>query len=170
MPKGIYPRQSAVQRFWSRVDKNGPIHPVLKTRCWIWTGQSNAPGGYGRFCSDTQKFHLTHRYSYLIHLSDPGRLCVCHHCDNPICVNPEHLFLGTNADNALDRDLKGRQVIRRGEEFTHSKLTDDAVQEIRKRYIPFHPVHGVRPMSREFGVSHTVIKWVIRRKIWKHVD
>ena len=173
MPKGIYARPTDEERFWTKVNKNGPVHPILGTQCWLWTGASLKckNGSYGLMKARGRNGHLAHRLSYDIHFgSFPKELNVCHHCDVTLCVNPEHLFLGTNADNSADRDAKGRQVIRHGEEFTHAKLTDDDVRAIRKRYIPKHPVHGARAMGREFGVSKTVVRWVISRRIWKHVE
>jgi len=172
MPKGVYSRPSDEKRFWSRVNKDGPLHQVLGTKCWTWTGATLKckNSEYGLIKAHGRNGHLAHRLSYEIRFGKFNQdMNVCHHCDNPICVNPDHLFLGTNADNAADRDAKGRQVIRRGEEFTHAKLTDDDVREIRRRYIPFDSLNGTRALGREFGVSKTVIRGVIIRRIWKHV-
>ena len=172
MPKGIHLRPSAETRFWRKVDKDGPLHPILKTKCWLWTGAilKCRNGGYGILTVEGHNNFLAHRFSYQIHIgSIPTGLNVCHHCDNPACVRPSHLFVGDNRANAEDRDAKGRQVVRHGEEFTHSKLTDKAVRFIRENYIPCHPVFGSRAMARKFGVSSTVVKWVRQGKIWKHV-
>lgn len=173
MPKGKYARPSAESRFWAKVNKNGPLHPVLKTECWTWTGAKlfGKNGGYGLLNARGRRGYLAHRFSFELRheVILDQKQCVCHHCDNPACVRPTHLFLGTRKENSEDRDKKGRQVVRRGEEFTHAKLTNEAVLEIRKRYIPFHPKHGARAMGREFGVSKTVVRWVISGRIWKHV-
>lgn len=172
MPKGKYSRPSDEERFWSRVDKHGPMAPRLKSRCWIWTGATLKckNGNYGLLKARGRCGFLAHRFSWEINVGPiPNRLNVCHHCDNPTCVNPAHLFVGDNRANAADRDAKGRQVIRKGEQFTHSKLTDNAVRFIRTRYIPKHPIYGSRAMARRFGVSSTVVKWVRQNKIWKHV-
>ena len=86
--------------------------------CWLWTGAVNT-NGYG-FVFWHGRFNVyAHRVSYAIHIGDPGRLCVCHRCDTPLCVNPDHLFLGTVADNNADKILKGRQG--RGPRVTHCK-------------------------------------------------
>lgn len=173
MPKGRYQRPTAETRFWNKVNKNGPLHPVLKTKCWVWTGATLKckNGGYGLLTANGRAGFLAHRYSYTINVGTiPEGLNVCHECDNPSCVRPDHLFVGDNRANAADRDAKGRQVVRHGEEFTHAKLTDEIVRQIRRRYIPRHPFHGGRAMGREFGVSKTVIRWVLSRKIWKHVE
>ena len=94
------------KRFWSNVDKNGPKHPVLKTKCWEWTRPLR--GRYGRI-KVKYKTVPAHRLSWEIHFGpiEQGVL-VCHHCDNTKCIRPEHLFLGTNKDNTQDAVRKGR--------------------------------------------------------------
>lgn len=98
---------AAQERFWSKVTKlNG--HDA----CWVWHSSLNAQG-YGQFWIKSLFGNLpAHRLSYaLTHGPIPDRLCVCHHCDNPICVRPDHLFLGTHADNIRDMHKKGRGVL-----------------------------------------------------------
>jgi hypothetical protein len=95
------------ERFWEKVDKNGPIIPYVGTPCWVWTA-GTASYGYGHFRIGS-KLIYTHRYSWeLVNGAVPDGLMVCHKCDNSPCVNPNHLFLGTNSDNQRDSIEKGR--------------------------------------------------------------
>lgn len=86
---------------------------VRKTRaCWVWTG-ATVPGGYGRFRGEDGSLVVAHRFAFAIFVSDPGEQLVLHRCDNPPCVRPDHLFLGTHGDNMRDMRAKGRHVARR---------------------------------------------------------
>ena len=98
------PKPSLEERFWEQVDKNGPVHPVLGSACWLWVGKQRT-SGYGGFGTK-----YAHRTSYeLAHGVYAPELWVLHKCDNPPCVNPDHLFLGTHLDNMRDMVAKGRQ-------------------------------------------------------------
>lgn len=100
------PMQNRVETFWSLVDKNGP------NGCWIWKGlltKSKTKPNYGIF-SAFAKSHLAHRFSFFLHHGHwPVKPYVCHRCDNPPCVNPDHLFEGTALDNNRDMKEKGRR-------------------------------------------------------------
>lgn len=99
MSKQLHRYMSPQERFWSQVDKSG--------NCWLWVGLKNV-GGYGRIRVDGQQT-TAHRFSYELHYGPiPDGMLVCHKCDTPACVNPSHLFLGTNLDNIQDRTQKGR--------------------------------------------------------------
>lgn len=119
-------------RAMSRVDPD--------TGCWNWIGmRKNGKRPYGRTyvgsrTDGTRKVVSAHRHSYEVFNGPIGDLHVCHRCDNPPCVNPDHLFLGTAKDNADDRDRKGRNSpapVYRGASGTNAKLTDAQVAEIR---------------------------------------
>ena len=156
-------RKTAEERFWAKVDKNGPL--ILKTRCWVWTGSKN-PGGYGQFRTEgkTQK---AHRWSYEFH-KGPIQidLHVCHMCDHRSCINPNHLFAGSRLDNMRDCLQKGRRPIMRGEMNGRTKLTESQILDIRSR----HSYYGLNAaLSREFNVTHVLISKIRSGGLWKHV-
>ena len=103
-------------RFKDKVDKHGPIYPRLGTRCWIWTGVANVKG-YGMMQVDGKSRLATHVLWFLRHGYWPlkGRY-VCHHCDNPSCLNPKHLYLGTAKSNMRDMYQRGRNNNHNGSE------------------------------------------------------
>jgi hypothetical protein len=101
------------------------------TSCWLWTGATNR--GYGLLWVDG-KHELAHRVSYSIHKGLLGDLCVCHTCDTPLCVNPDHLFLGTREDNNLDARHKLRHAF--GERNGHARLTKEQVAWARASQLP----------------------------------
>ena len=140
-----------------------------KGGCLIWKG-SKSPYGYGIILRERQgkrRGHFTHRFAYeLANGPIPKGLNVCHKCDNPLCCNPQHLFLGTHSDNNRDMNQKGRNV--RGEKQGHAKLTAKIVIAIRHRY----EAGGVtlKSLGSEFGIHFSTISNIVRRKTWKHVD
>lgn len=155
--------QSISERFWSKVDKSGG-----QDACWPWMAFCQ-PKGYGRFGiqrSDGSWGRIqAHRLSYeLTYGAIPDDLHVLHHCDNPPCCNPTHLFLGTNADNVADRVAKGREAgISRGEENGRAKLTADLVRLIRAA------TGSQRAISKRFGISKAHVERVRNGKSWAHV-
>jgi hypothetical protein len=165
MKTGPKPRAPEV-RFWERVDRSGD--------CWIWTAYKNKQG-YGQFQADG-KMIGTHVFSWKLHNGPvPNGLFVCHTCDNPSCVNPNHLFLGTPAENAHDRDIKGRQVSGtlgkasklRGEKNVAAKLTRVAVNEIRSKYRRYdRGGYSMHFFAAKYGVSISVIYKVLKNKTW----
>lgn len=158
-----YYRGRPDERFWRRVYK-------LANGCWEWTG-SRSTAGYGTFGVTTERTTTAHRFSWEIHNGPiPRGLFVCHSCDNPPCVNPAHLFLGTATDNNADMRAKGRGCDpprKAGEHHHRALLTSAQVTEIRRRYIP--RVVTRRMLAEEFGVSVATIKAVIDGRNWREV-
>lgn len=160
--------KSEADRFWAKV------RPGVDDECWEWVGGRRGKG-YGSF-KLTRGHHVSaHRYAWELHYgpvpesndSHPNGMCVCHQCDNRLCVNPKHLFLGTNADNMADRNGKGRCVPLKGEANGDSRLTEAKVRDIRARFAAGEPKVA---LAREFGVSRTAITYIVIRRLWKHVD
>lgn len=148
-------RKEFQRHFWSRVVASGD--------CWLWTGVRTG-SGYGEI-SRSGRYISAHRAAYEMLLgSIPDGLCVLHHCDNPLCVRPAHLFLGTHADNAADRNMKRRQA--RGERQGLAKLTSRRVRWIRKAYAA--GLGSQRKLADRFGVSQPTIWKIIHRKTWGH--
>ncbi len=119
--------EPAQNRFWENVDKQG------ENSCWNWTA-GHRPNGYGRF-SISNKSISTHRFSYeLFNGQIPPGMAVLHTCDNRLCVNPAHLYLGTAKENNRDTKERNRLNPRRGTNAKTSKLTEQDVIKIRERY------------------------------------
>ncbi len=150
---------SIEERFWSKVQK--------ADRCWLWTGNATKKG-YGQILVG-KKLGLAHRLSWEIHYGViPKGLCVLHRCDNPPCVNPAHLFLGSRAVNIYDSCLKGR----RGK-----RLTAEQVKEIDTLYKSDEPLVQaigrrltLHDLGRRYGVSRQSVWNVVHRKAWKQVE
>lgn len=131
--------------------------------CWEWTG--GKVKGYGRLGFEGSELRA-HRLSWAIHKGRvPTGVSVLHVCDNPPCVNPEHLFLGTQTDNVADREAKGRGRWARGQGASGTKLSDDEVKEIRK----LHGSTTQRAVGARFKVHHSTIGQIWRRTTWKHL-
>jgi hypothetical protein len=141
------------ERFWSYVAKGN------EEECWEWRGALKK-NGYGVLTVNHRQV-LVHRLSYELHNGDIGDLCVCHSCDNPKCVNPNHLFLGTHQENMDDKVEKGR--VSRGEDLPQTKLTVEDVLFIRES------AESLRALSKRFGVSYQAISLIRNRKTWNHV-
>ena len=140
---------------------------VKSDGCWEW-GAGKVLDGYGHF-SIAGVAQRAHRVAYQLYVGEiPEGMCVCHHCDNPGCVNPSHLFLGTTADNMRDRENKGRGIrpMNTGEKHGHSKLTEAQVIEIRAKHSS-----GARvvDLAKEFGVAHQTISKIVHRRTWTRI-
>lgn len=165
----------AWSRFFTGFSEGSP------DECWVWK-RSVDGSGYGQV-KDVGVVRKAHRMSYEYYVGEiPEDLCVLHNCpggDNPSCVNPNHLWLGTKLDNSRDMVSKGRDRFKegkgaitplKGEENPMSILTEEMVRWIRKVCIPRHPQFGHSALARTLGVAQATITRVVRRELWAHVD
>lgn len=143
-------------RFWAKVDRSG--------ECWTWKADLDRDG-YGRF-SVLHIMKKASRVAWSIEYgSIPEGLNVCHRCDNRACVNPSHLFLGTQSDNISDMHKKGRKS-EAGESNGNAKLTERKVVEIRTLSLSGLSSYA---LAKQFSVTPTTIQAIVRRKRWTHV-
>jgi hypothetical protein len=183
------------ERFWAKVNKDGPVpqHCPERGPCWTWTA-SCYPNGYGQFSVKAGMIVPAHRVAWMLsNGSMPDGLLVCHHCDNHVCVNPAHLFLCTHEDNMQDMVAKGRQVkmerhwahlhpekratgerhgsrthpesVPRGEQHRWAKMDRQKVRTIRERYA----AGGVTQyaLAAEYGVDQNTIWKIVNGETWK---
>jgi hypothetical protein len=145
---------------------------TITDTCWIWTGPVNH-GGYGSATKGKGKHCFpfrVHVASWMIHRGPiPNGLCVLHNCpggDNPSCVNPDHLWLGTQIQNRADCVAKNRQA--KGERNGGgNKLNARQVIEIRRRA---SSGEQQRPLAREFGITQACVSLIVTRQKWRHID
>jgi len=143
------------ERFWSKVDKAG--------ECWLWTAY-RGPRGYGDFCERHGRTVKASRYAYEYAFGPiPDGLFVCHRCDNPPCVRPDHLFLGTPMDNTMDSVRKGRNT--HGNTHAFAKLTTDAAERIRVMYATGEWTQ--KRLGKLFGVTQRAVWQVLSGKTWR---
>lgn len=142
------------QRFWEKVTKTKD--------CWNWTGCKL--GGYGRLYVDGKNC-LASRISWTLHIGIPlDSKCVLHKCDNPACVNPQHLFLGTRTENNRDMVLKRRQRGAPCELNGRSKLNRNQVLKIRDDYKRLHTHQRI--LGKRYGISQSVVSKIVRNESW----
>lgn len=159
MPR-VYKITPLYLRFWEKVNR------FDDNSCWEWLGYKNKKG-YGQISKDeTRKLILAHRASWLLHNgSFDESLYVCHKCDNPSCVNPKHLFLGTNKDNMEDRDRKGRTkpgyVF--GSKCGASKLKEYQVCDIRNSNL------SAKELAVKYNINISTVRQILKRKTWRHI-
>lgn len=135
--------------------------PISDCGCWLWTG-AIAANGYGLVSNDLRS-QLAHRMAWKLYRGDlPDNLCVCHKCDSRWCVNPDHLFLGTYADNHADMTLKGRN--QRGETHHWAKLTEEDVKRIKESSKTTYR------LSKDFGISFAQTKRIREGQSWSWMN
>ena len=145
------------ERFWSKVDKT--------VSCWNWSACTDKDG-YGIFWLNDGNSRA-HRVSMMLEGCDiPSGMMVCHTCDNPSCVNPDHLYIGDSQTNVDDMIERGRVASQRGEMNGHSKLTESIVREIRDRVFAGETQRAV---AKSLNIDHKHVNMVILRKCWKHI-
>lgn len=145
-------------RFWNKVDTSGD--------CWEWTAYRNK-GGYGKF-KLSGKAETAHRLAYMFYYGTfEEDMCILHKCDNPPCVNPYHLFLGTRADNVQDMIAKGRARAVSGNNHGCRVVNSDEVREIREKYKK--GTYTQRQLAEEYKIASQTVSAIINRIIWKEV-
>ncbi len=145
------------ERFWRQVEKSDG--------CWIWTGYLN-PDGYGKLLANGERI-AAHRYSYLLHTGKhPGDLEVCHKCDNPSCVKPDHLFLGTHEENMKDAAQKKRLPGAKGQRNSGNKYSEETIRAARDDLRA-----GISPyvVAKKHGISPALAYLVREGRAWKHL-
>lgn len=161
-------RKTWQERWWEKVDKRG------EDDCWMFTG-SVKRGGYGSFwdgeSSDRPKIVSAHRWAYIQFVGEiPEGLDVMHKCDNPPCVNPSHLRVGTHAENMADAAEKGKFSGHDagGRHLTSRKNDWDSVREIRRRY---RAGESRRVLASEYGLEYSTVRKIVRGAMWpEHLD
>jgi len=144
---------SIIERFLSHVS------PEPNSGCWLWTA-AHWKNGYGRFAKTTDQSVLAHRMAYQLFCAEiPEGQCVCHKCDNPSCVNPDHLFIGSHQENANDKVLKNRQA--KGSKIRILALTKNEAAEIIKSK------DSVRKLADKYAVSYGVVWGIKNGKSYK---
>jgi hypothetical protein len=145
-------------RFWAKVDTSGD--------CWIWTASKDRKG-YGQMLVNC-KPHRAHRLSWILHNGEipEGGHCL-HHCDNPACVNPEHLYIGSHSDNMQDMVRRGRRshTKQKGSSHTRAILTEEQVRDIKMRLSN----ETVRGIADSLGLKKHVISDISAGRTWKQI-
>lgn len=154
-PGNKFNPQNTPEDFWANVNCG------KENECWNWTGM--VVHGCGQFRMNWKRYKSNRLAYELTHGLIPKGLRVCHRRDNPLCCNPNHLFLGTPQDNSSDMVNKNRQT--KGTDVNTNKLTPEQVEEIRRLYATGR--YSQRDLGRKYGVYHSTVGRIIRRKTWK---
>jgi hypothetical protein len=138
--------------------------PEPNSGCWLWLGGCTGRGYGTSWDPFARRWAQAHRIAYRYLKGEiPDGMCVCHACDNPLCCNPDHLFLGTRFDNAQDRERKGRAKPRRGIFHGNAKLTEQQVLEIRAA------TGTQQSIANRYRVSANIISLIKHGKIWRSI-
>lgn len=147
------------ERFWNKIEICGD------DECWNWKTQKGKQR-YGK-CKIDGIIFRSHRIAWeLVNGKIPDGLCVCHHCDNPSCCNPRHLFLGTHKENMVDMRQKGKGARCPGISNPSAKLTESQVLEIRKLK---NEGMNYTKIGSLFGVGRCEVRNICNRNTWKHI-
>jgi hypothetical protein len=153
-----------MDNFWQKVNKNGPIHPTLGTRCWTWMG-SKQPRGYGYFRLNG-KVSYAHRVAWFLTHKTPPRGHCLHRCDNPSCVRPSHLGEGSAKANTQDMVRKNRQRFSHPRENNgRSKLTEADVKEMRNAAASGRSTPA--ELALAYGLHKEHVSAILRGRFWK---
>lgn len=160
--------KSVEERFWEKVKK----FPG-ENACWIWTA-AKLPDGYGQFSIYTGHSFRAHRISFELEYGPYDRnFCVLHRCDNPSCVNPRHLFLGTYADNHRDMDQKGRRANNTGNLVFGEKCRGEVHHNARLKISDVLAIRADRgdnyKAAERFGISYRHLMQIKTRVRWRHI-
>jgi hypothetical protein len=161
---------ATIERFWAKVSKQ-------PSGCWLWTGSKRSKG-YGAFCYAKNGEVVqgrAHRFSWELHNGEiPDGLCVLHKCDVPSCVNPDHLWLGTKAENNRDMVAKGRRVVGgtyggmypRGESHPNCRYEDAVIRDIRKRHACGGTYSGIaRALNMSVPYVRKIVLGLVRKEV-----
>ncbi len=168
-PDGLFPyckecRRTSSKPFVVRtVDIVLSSYVVSSSGCWEWTGTIMQKEDYGIACHRGKR-QRAHRLSYMYHKGQiPEGLLICHTCDNPPCINPDHLYAGTPKDNSSDMVSKGRQNRPKGEDSARAKLTAVQVVEIRS------DTRKHKPIAKDYGIAVSTVSSIKQRTNWSHI-
>ncbi|HCH9020332.1 TPA: HNH endonuclease [Salmonella enterica] len=144
----------------------------IRESCIHYTGTKLTNRGYGRY-RYKGKMTLAHRIAYCeannVTLEDIKGKVVRHKCDNPVCINPDHLEIGTQQDNIKDMNDRGRQRNVHGADSPNAKITDDVVKAIRAEYVKGSRKFGYSALARKYGISDVMVSHIANNRSWKHV-
>jgi len=157
---------SLEERFWPKVDKDGPTMSHMDSNCWVWTA-AKTKLGYGQFRVGSS-MQYAHRVSLSFGLGRMPQPQALHACDNPSCVRPSHLSEGTRERNMKEAYDRGRRQVAKcqGEQHGNAKLNESDVREIRKCCSEGETQAA---LSRRYGISGNCVSRIVRRKAWAHV-